>query len=150
MLNALEGLPFKTPRLLFFDRDGKTQVHEDFPSALLLQPFLISRTADRALATSIGRDLGSSLRAFHDWTPEAAQSELRAEIWQNEPMRQLKLLTSYKSFIGVLEKFPGVVEGHAEALKEVQAMATEEFARQPSDGADPLWGLIHGDFCEGK
>ncbi|KAK4452659.1 kinase-like domain-containing protein [Podospora aff. communis PSN243] len=151
MLNALHGLPFQTPRLLFFDRGNKIQVHEDFPTAQGLEPILASPAMSRELATSVGRDLGACLRSFHDWVSQPAQRGLAAEIQCNEPMRDLNFSTTYKTFIGVLEKFPGVVDGYyRDVLEEVKAMATAEFARQPSDGDDDSWGLIHGDYWGGN
>ncbi|KAK0644038.1 kinase-like domain-containing protein [Cercophora newfieldiana] len=150
MLDAVEGLPFKTPRLLFFDRENKTQVHEDFPAARTLEPLLVSPKTSRTLATAIGRDLGVCLRSFHDWASGPVGSNLAGDIECNEPMRQLKFQTTYKTFIGVLERFPGVVDGYREVLEEVQAMAVEEFARQPSAEDGPSWGVVHGDYWAGN
>lgn len=151
MLGAMErgDLPFRTPRLLFFDKEGRTQVHEDFPKARTLEPLLAGRGIERGLGRTIGKDLGLCLRAFHDWASGDGSAGVK-EIGCNEAMRRLNFNTTYKTFIGVLERYPGVVDGHREVLEEVRAMAVEEFARQPSDGDGHSWGVVHGDYWAGK
>lgn len=162
MLTALNDLPafttdhisVKTPRIYLFNRDTNTQIHEDFPSALDLKSFLVSPTANRDLsqpfATSIGYALGSWLRTFHTWTSAPAQAELRKQIGQNSPMRELKYLVSYKNVIQIVEQFPEILEGNRKTLEDVRAMAIKEFTREAGDGGGENWGIIHGDLWSGK
>ena len=156
MMRALKDahLPFKTPTLLLLDIAARTQVHEDFGDALNGSTILRSSTAtDCTLATTIGFDLGSCLKSFHEWA-SSGSNPLR---WGpdgiiNEPMRQMKHRANYDSFMGVLDKFPGIITDECrEVLAKVKSMASQELARQPgTDQEDQHWGLIHGDCCSGK
>lgn len=148
MLEALGGLSFRTPFLLFFDRHNKTQVHQDLLGVTLhhVIPRLVGRPLEESVATSIGRDLGSWLRSFHNWSDEPAQSHLRAEIRRNQPVLPFRLWSDYNCFIETLDGFTGLIGEYRKTLEEVTAMAEDDFARQPSDEEDPTWGLIHGDF----
>lgn len=159
MLSALNDFPYtasavKVPHLYLFNRETNTQVLQDILGVVDLKTALVSPTTkdvlSRSLATSIGRALGSWLYAYHSWTSESAQAALRAELGGNEPMRQLKYLISYDTFIKVLEQFPDVLEGHQKILEDVKAMATEEFEKTHSDEQGDEWGIIHGDFWSGK
>lgn len=156
------------PHLYLFDRETNTQVLEDIPGVVDLKTLFVLSSPDasdvllsRPLATSVGRALGSWLRAFHAWASAPAQRHhlLRArsaEVGTNEPMRELKYRITYDSFIGVLEQFPDVlrVDHHREALllQEVKNMALKEFEKTESDDGDGSedWGLIHGDLWTGK
>lgn len=162
MLNALNNFPstnitdqvsLKAPRLYLFNRETNTQVLEDFPEALNLKSILVSPTANSILsqsfATSIGHTLGSWLRSFHTWASAPAQADLRKEIEKNEPMRKLKYLVTYDSFIQVVEKFPEILEGSRKTLEDVKDMATKEFERTVGEAGED-WGIIHGDFWTGK
>jgi hypothetical protein len=159
MLNALKEFPYtassvKVPYLHYFNRETNTQVLEDIPGVVDLKTILTSPTANNALsqplATSIGRALGSWLRAFHSWTSAASQADLCAQIKNNEPMRKLKYLISYDSFILVLEQFPEVLEDYKKTLDDVKDMATKEFQKTESAEQAEEWGIIHGDFWSGK
>ncbi|KAK1750911.1 kinase-like domain-containing protein [Echria macrotheca] len=161
ILRALNGadyqLPFIAPRLLHYDAETNTQVHEDFHDAVLLDPTVLHSSGvvlswgSDSFAKQIGSRLGSALRAFHDWAAQPEQSPLRSEIWRNEPMRKLKHDTTYVNFIRMLENFPSLLDGCRKSLEQVQAMAADEFAKSPADmEGDPDWGLIHGDFWLGN
>lgn len=165
MLNALKEFHYnsrhiqvKVPHLYLFDRETRTQVLEDIPGVVDLKTIFMSPSANdvlsQPLATSIGRALGSWLRAFHTWISAPAQLQLRAsaEVGTNEPMRKLKYQITYDSFIGVLEQFPDVLGGHGKSLQQVKDIAIREFEKTASDDGDESeeWGLIHGDFWTGK
>lgn len=159
MLNALKYFPYtaslvKVPYLYLFSRETNTQVLEDIPGVVDLKTILTSPTANAVLsqsrATSIGRALGSWLRAFHSWTSVPSQANLRAEIGDNEPMRKLKYLITYDSFTGVLEQFPEVLEDYKKSLEDVKDLATVEFQKTGSGEQREEWGCIHGDFWSGK
>jgi hypothetical protein len=69
-------------------------------------------------------------------------------IGQNEPMRRLKYLVNYGTFIEILQNFPDIA-GSSENLTKLQAvrdMAAKELERPPTHG-DQFQGLLHGDFC---
>ncbi|KAK7757531.1 hypothetical protein SLS62_000546 [Diatrype stigma] len=165
MLNALKEFHYdshhaqvKVPHLYLFDRETSTQVLEDIPGVVDLKTIFVSPNANdvlsKPLATSIGRALGSWLRAFHAWASAPAQSHLcaNAEMGTNELMRKLKYFITYGSFIEVLEKFPDVIGDHKKSLQEVQHMAIKEFEKTASGDGDGReeWGLIHGDFWTGN
>lgn len=161
MLNSLQNLSssstsVKTPRLYMFDGETNIQVLEDVIDSVDLKSILVSPEANhlltRPLATSIGHDVGTWLRSFHDQCLAPAQADLRAEIGRNEPMRRLKYLITYDSFIEVLENFPEVLERCRTTLEDVKDMATREFEKrvtEPDEGRGD-WGVIHGDFWTGK
>ena len=156
MLRALHNttatnLPFKTPQLHLFDKDANIQVHQYFAAATNLEQTFASQTLSPAVAERIGYDIGVALQSFHKWASHTAQTGLRSEIWKNEPMRQLKYRTSYASFVGVLENFPGLLEGCRGQFEELKAMAAGEFDRVAADtNGDANWGVIHGDSWAGK
>jgi hypothetical protein len=159
MLNALNNFLYtasvvRVPHLYLFDRDTSTQVIEDIPGVVDLKTVLVSPTANnvlsQSLATSIGRALGSWLRAYHSWTSESVQADLRAAVGCNELMRLLKYHISYATFIKVLEQFPDVLKDHKKTLEDVKAMARKEFEKAPSYEQGEEWGIIHGDFWSGK
>lgn len=159
MLDALKNFPYtasvvKVPYLYLFDRETNTQVLQDIPGVIDLQTFLTARKPNedvtKYLAISIGRALGSWLRAFHSWASSSCQSNPWVGIGSNEAMRKLKYQISYGSFIEVLERFPQVLGDYKKSLEEVRSMASTEFKRTASDGKGNEWGLIHGDFWTGK
>ncbi|CAM1508891.1 Fc.00g026300.m01.CDS01 [Cosmosporella sp. VM-42] len=160
MLNALNSFRsassiVRVPRLYLFNRETNTQVLEDFPDAVDMATIFVSRAANailtQSVATSIGRELGSWLRNFHTWSSSPAQSALRREMEQNEPMRKLKRSVTYDSFINVLENFPGALEGVRTALEDVREMALKEFEKVATEeGEFGDLGLIHGDFWMGN
>lgn len=160
MLKALNDFPsvaskVKAPRLFLFDRENNFQVLEDIHDAVDVASVFVSPMANviltQSVASAIGLELGSWLRAFHDWTLSPAQSALRKGVGENEPMRKLKRRISYDSFIEVLENFPGALDGVEKILDDVKEMGTKEFERKATDEGDlEGWGLIHGDFWMGK
>jgi hypothetical protein len=164
MLRALSNLPNKfttsevsaqAPRLYLFNSDTGTQIHEDFPNVLDLKLAVVSPPnhtgLSKALAISIGHALGRWLRSFHTWTGLPDQSSLQKEISGNKSMRDLKYRIYYDFFIGVIENFPDVLEGHRQTLEAVKDMATKEFEKTEDDERDgDDWGIIHGDFWSGK
>ncbi len=161
MLKALNTFSYtgsivKAPHLYLFNRETNTQVLEDFPGAIDLKTVLVSTAAtdtlSQPIATSIGRALGSWLRSFHSWASAPSQEGLRREIWENEPMRQLKYQISYDCFIEVVEGFPEILGDGKKVLEEVKEMAAREFQNRAGDGGTKgeEWGIIHGDFWSGK
>jgi hypothetical protein len=63
----------------------------------------------------------------------------------------LKREITYDSFLEILETYPGLIEGHLDALKSIKVAMTAEFElNEPPMGDDGSWGLIHGDFWSGK
>lgn len=66
-------------------------------------------------------------------------------------MRKLKCQITYDSFLGILQLYPQIVEGHLETLQSVRDAMTAEFQMdyQPTESDEGL-GLIHGDFWSGK
>lgn len=100
---------------------------------------------------SVGRDIGSWLRCFHQWSSEPGQAQLRATIGRNTEARKLKRKITYDSFVTILEEYPELVQGHVEKLKIIQNVMAAEFElNEPPQGDDGSWGLIHGDFWTGK
>jgi hypothetical protein len=159
MPNALSSfLPtastVKVPHLYLFNQETNTKVIEDIRGVVDLKIIFMSLTANDILshshATSIGRALGSWLRSYHSWVSAPPQTNLRAEIGHNEPMRKLKYLITYDSFIKVLDQFPEIVGVHIKTLEEVKDIAAKEFEKTASDEQGEEWGIIHGDFWSGK
>ena len=145
----------RSPRLYLFDRKTNTQVLEDCSDTTDLKTILTSSTVKEILPgsspESVGYDIGSWLRSYHQWTSEPGQARLRATIGQNTEARKLKRKITYDSFLGILETYPGLVEGHLDALKSIKVAMTAEFElTEPPIGDDGSWGLIHGDFWSGK
>lgn len=146
----------RSPRLYLFDRKTNTQVLEDCSNTTDLKTIFISPMAKNILPgtspASVGHDMGSWLRFFHQWSSEPGQAQLRATIGRNTEARKLKRKITYDSFVAILERYhPEVVEGHVEKLKSIQNAMTAEFElNEPPQGDDGRWGLIHGDFWTGK
>lgn len=141
----------KAPRLYLFDRETNTQVLEDLTNTGSFKSIIFSPNADSLVPRPpvIGRHLGSWLRSFHDWSSAPPQAAIRNQLWQKDPVRKLKYLVTFDVFIGVLEKFPELLDGHQQTLKAVQEAMEAEF-QKPSTEADEGWGLIHGDLWSGK
>ena len=97
----------------------------------------------------IGHDLGFWLRSFHDWGTAPEQAALRAQMWQNNPMRKVKYCQTYGSFLRVLDDFPELLVGHQKTLVPFQYAMANDF-QKPSTDIDEGWGLVHGDFWSGK
>lgn len=128
-----------------------TQILEDFTNAGGLKSIVFSPNADSLVPQPpvIGRHLGSWLRSFHDWSSAPQQASIRDQLWQKDPVRKLKYQVTFDVFLTVLEKFPELLDGHQQTLKEVQEAMAAEF-QKPSIEADDGWGLIHGDLWSGK
>ncbi|KAH8688787.1 kinase-like domain-containing protein [Talaromyces proteolyticus] len=162
MLNALDGLPntttenitIQTPHLYEFDRKQNTQILEDLSDTIDLKTVLVSAEAGvvlpQSISTAIGCAVGVWLRAFHSWTAQPAQANLRKEIAANEPMRKLRYQISYGAFIEIVQKFPEVWDEYGTILQQVQDMATEEYAQSIHDPGVEDWGVIHADFWAGN
>ncbi|KAK3317742.1 kinase-like domain-containing protein [Cercophora scortea] len=151
---APSGRTVRTPRLYMRSLETSTQILEDFADTVDLKSVLVSPNANAvftpSVATSIGRDLGSWLRAFHVWAGEKARASLVSEISQNDAMKKLKYQVTYDSFIKVLGNFPELLEGNETTLESVKNAATEDFKRIAEEEGDEGWGLIHGDLWSGN
>ncbi|KAF2114307.1 kinase-like domain-containing protein [Lophiotrema nucula] len=148
-ITTLDGLVIKAPKLYFFDRETNTQVLEDIPGSTDLLKLL--NTLSFPAASSIGRALGSWLKAFHDWTSEPEQTALRTELAKNKSMQELKSKITYEMFIPVLERnFPEILERHQEILEEVRAAVAEELTREDKTDLGESWSIVHGDFWMGN
>lgn len=143
----------KAPHIYTYNRETGTQILEDFASTAGFKSMVFSPSADKLLPQSspatIGRHLGSWLRSFHEWTSAPEQSTLRAHTFPDDPMRKLKCSITYDGFLGVLERFPELLEGHKGALKTIRDVMVKEFESIPTE-EDENWGLIHGDMWLGK
>lgn len=164
MLHGLENFSYTTyaantavrsPRLYLFDRKTNTQVLEDCLDTTDLKTILISPMVKKILPgtspASVGHDIGSWLRAFHQWASDPGQAALRKTIKRNTEARKLKYKITYDSFVEILETYPQLVEGHVEKLENIRDAMTAEFKLEQSpQGDNGSWGLIHGDFWAGK
>ncbi|KAI1743897.1 kinase-like domain-containing protein [Xylaria scruposa] len=159
MLDALNDLSsvisgIKAPRLRLFIQDTNVLVLEDFTATVDLKYLFVSPNANSILtpplAASIGHDIGSWLRSFHNWSI-SSNSRLK-HIGDNDPMRNLKYAITYDAFLNVLENhFPDLLESYRPLLEQVRNAAAKEFEKLSRDGIeDDDWGLIHGDFWTGN
>ncbi|KIN08845.1 hypothetical protein OIDMADRAFT_111115 [Oidiodendron maius Zn] len=98
---------------------------------------------------TIGRHLGLWLRSFHTWASAPEQAALRAQMWQNDPMRKIKYLFTYDSVLKVLENYPELLEGHEKTLDTILDAMAKEFERPSTEEGDG-YGLLHGDFWSGN
>lgn len=145
----------RSPRLYLFDRRSSTQVLEDCSNTTDLKTIittpLVKEILPGSTPASVGHDIGSWLRHFHRWTSEPGQAQLRAAISQNTEARKLKRKITYDSFLGILETYPVLVEGHLDVLESIKVAMDAEFElNEPPIGDDGSWGLVHGDFWSGK
>jgi hypothetical protein len=149
-----EGLSVKVPRLYYFNHQTNTQIIEDIPGAESMNDVLFSESSAKALLEtdvfSIGFALGRWLRSFHSWTSAPAQASLREEIGRNEPIRKLKYLVTYGSFMEVLEDFPDAMGGDEAVLEDVRTMAAKEFEEFTEGEAKDKLAILHGDLWTGK
>lgn len=144
------------PQLYLFNRETSTQILEDLHYTTDLKTILLSPTSDihsypGGTPFSLSQALGSWLKSFHEWGSAAGQANLRAIIARSRSMRELKCQITYGSFLGILQLYPQIVEGHVETLQAVRDAMTAEFQEdyEPIDRHGD-WGLIHGDFWSGK
>ncbi|KAH8898608.1 hypothetical protein GQ53DRAFT_710494 [Thozetella sp. PMI_491] len=143
----------RAPRIHLYDHERNIQVLEDLTNTTGFKMMLFSSDGDKLIPESsrrnIGRYLGSWLRSFHTWASAPQQATLRGKILSDDPMRKLKLRISYNSFLGVLENYPELLEGHRELLETIRNAKAKEFEK-PATDADEDWGLIHGDLWCGN
>ncbi|KAK8125751.1 uncharacterized protein PG998_001510 [Apiospora kogelbergensis] len=166
MLQVLDGFPrtitspssgaveVRVPQLYHFDRETHTQVLQDFAdttdlTTILQSPSAFQRTLPASSPMIVGQALGSWLRMFHSWASMPAQKTLLEGVGPNQGMRRLKCLTTYDSFIEILERHPEAIGGYKDTLEDVQAVMKQEFEKPPADGKGSS-GLIHGDFWSGN
>lgn len=146
------SIQIKVPRLHLLDQASSIQILEDFVDTTGLKSMLLSAEGSNLLPSSleaIGFALGSWVQAFHMWAVAPEQAALRAQMWQNDPMRKTKYLFTYHAFLKVLETHPEVLEGHRDILEKIRDTISKEYER-PSTEEDEDLGLIHGDFWSGK
>ncbi|KAH6658913.1 kinase-like domain-containing protein [Truncatella angustata] len=152
-LDIATSIVITTPRLCLFDRETDIQVLEDFTGTDGFKWVLYSANADKLLPQPspalIGRQLGSWLRSFHEWTSAPEQAALRAQMWQNDPMRKVKYGYTYGSFLPVLENYPELLDGYRETLETIRDAIAKEFEKSSTESGDS-WGLVHGDFWTGN
>ena len=143
----------RPPRLYLYDRESNIQVLEDFSNTNGLRAMMFSADAHNLLPSpstaTIGRHLGVWLRSFHTWASAPEQAALRAQMWQNDPMRKIKYLFTYDSVLKVLENYPELLEGHEKTLDTILDAMAKEFERPSTEEGDG-YGLLHGDFWSGK
>lgn len=143
----------KPPRLYLYDRETNTQVLQDFSNTNSFKALLFSADAHILFPSSstatIGRHLGVWLRSFHTWASASDQAALRAQMWQNDPMRKIKYLFTYDTVLKVLGNYPELLEGHEKTLSTIRDVIEKEFERPSIEEGDD-YGLLHGDFWSGK
>ncbi|KAF5001011.1 hypothetical protein F66182_16226 [Fusarium sp. NRRL 66182] len=102
------------------------------------------------LSTStIGHQLGFWLRSFHNWSLTPEQVALRAQVWQNDHMRELKYSFTYGSVLKALENFPELLKSHKETLDTIGDFLAKEDQRMSKEGGDG-YSVLHGDFWSGN
>lgn len=143
----------KTPRLYLYDRETNTQVMEDFSDTHGFKTMFFSVGAHNHLpllsTSTIGHQLGFWLRSFHDWSLTPEQVALRAQVWQNDHMRELKYSFTYGSVMKALENFPELLKSHKETLDTIGDFLAKEDQRMSKEGGDG-YSVLHGDFWSGK
>jgi hypothetical protein len=153
-MTTTDGVSVKTPHLCHSNRETNTNIIEDYPGAVDLKSVFTSPVANstisKSVAISIGRALGSWVGSFYTWASAPAQAGLRTEIEKNEPMRKLKYVVTYDSYIKVLENFLDILEGNRKTLEDVREMALKEVEKTMDDQEGEKWEIIHGDFWTGK
>lgn len=143
----------KTPQLYLYDRETNTQVLEDFSNTQGFKTMFFSVGANNHLpslsAATIGHQLGFWLRSFHIWSLAPKQAALRAQMWQNDPMREMKYSFTYGGVIRALENFPELLKSHKKTLDTIGDALAKEDERMSAEGGDG-YSLLHGDFWSGK
>jgi len=143
----------KSPRLYMYDVEANIQILEDFPNTNGFRAMLFSIDSDKLLpspsTTAIGHRLGLWLRSFHIWASSLEQAGLRAQMWQNDPMRKVKYNFTYDTVLKVLGNYPEILKGYEKTLENIQDVIAKEF-EMPSTGEGDGYGLLHGDFWSGK
>lgn len=143
----------KPPRLYLYDKETKTQVLEDFADTSGFKAMLYSADADTLLplpsTSTIGHHLGHWLRSFHTWALAPEQAVLRAQMWQNDPMRKTKHLFTYDCVLEVLKNYPELLEGNKKTLETIRDTMAKDVQRSSLEQGNG-YGLIHGDLWSGK
>ena len=150
---ATSKIVIKAPYLYLFDRKTNIQVLEDFHDTSGFKSMLFSPNASTLLPhhslAVIGRHLGSWLRSFHTWASAPEQATLRAQMWQNDPMRKMKHDITYGGSLTVLENYPELLDGHRMTLEAIRDSMIKQLGKVSTE-EDEDWGLLHGDFWSGK
>ncbi|KAJ5640644.1 Aminoglycoside phosphotransferase [Penicillium herquei] len=145
-----ENITVTTPRILHFDSEANTQIHEDLSDSVNLKTFLLEKiTSDvsESYSRSLGQSLGSWLRSFHDWGAKPEQKKTIDIIAKNTSMKQVKFYVNYGLLLDTIDNFPGILEESRGIFEQVRDLATTE---SKNDVIDDTNGLLHGDFWTGN
>lgn len=152
ILAALEKLPpvthslitVQAPRMISFSQDTNTQIYSDLPSSADLKTYALTNTLTQTQSSRLGHSLGLWTKTFHTWATAPEQAGLRETMKGNKEMRGLKYQINYSNAIGMIDKFPAILEGSRGTFQAV-AEDVQKMMDKKEDG-----NLIHGDFWTGK
>lgn len=139
----------KTPHLFQFKREANTQILEDLQNSVDLKNFLISglsRDVQKSAARSLGKAMGSWLRAFHNWAASPERADCKKTLQENK-LKDLKHYINYSMLLETIPRFPGILEADKATFEEIRDFAAAD--PQDADHRDEF-NIIHGDFWTGK
>ncbi|KAJ5729876.1 Aminoglycoside phosphotransferase [Penicillium malachiteum] len=145
-----ENITVTTPRILHFNAETNTQIHEDLLDSVDLKAFLLEKitsNVSESYSRSIGQSLGLWLRSFHEWGAKAEQKKTIDIIAKNISMKQVKFYVNYGLLLDTIDNFPGILEENRGIFEQVRDLATTE---SKNDVIDDTNGLLHGDFWTGN
>lgn len=140
----------RSPRLLHFNAANNTQIQEYLPEAVNLKDYARkhfetpSPEAMKPHCLQIGRGLGQWLRAFHEWSEQPAQSNVRDLFATNSSLQNLKKMINYDRLLHMVTKYPSFLEDSKDIFQQVIDMKAAELQDQTK------LHVIHGDFWTGK
>jgi hypothetical protein len=147
------GAEVRSPRLYVYNQETGTQVSEDFSETVGFKAALFGPQRDEllpeAIRMTVGRQLGSWLRSFHDWASAPEQAPLRQLIPPKDEMRTHKRYITYDRFIELLGNYPKLLAGREETLQTIRDAAMKEYEKPPVEGEEN-WGIVHADMWSGK
>ena len=150
------SIPICTPLTFFYIPSSQIQIIQDLQPATDLASIITSsaNVSPPPDFAGVGFALGTWLRAFHSWTKEPAQFELRGVMEGNGTSRELKRRTTYDTITDIAQNFSMIRGEDLFALREVRARVLQEYEQELHADADrkdgEQYGLIHGDFWTGK
>ncbi|KAK5996351.1 4-hydroxytryptamine kinase-like protein [Cladobotryum mycophilum] len=139
-----------TPKQFYFNPETSTQIQEYLPNAVSLKQYAIEHykaptpEALKPQCIELGRCLGKWLRTFHDWSQQPVNSGLREIFARNKDMQKIKKMVNYDQLLGMVGKYPSILEDSRDVLQQIAEMASGELKDEAN------LHVIHGDFWTGN
>ena len=144
----LYNIIVRTPKLLHFDKQSATQIHELLPNSKTLQAYILdnysSTTTEehepecRLLGEAIGRWLNEFIKF------SMSEPGLKQCARNNEEASNIRHHFSYGWLPDRIKEYPGILSEHVPILEQILQMARDELQDES------LTLAVHGDLAPAK